>query len=58
MNEINEEFGEEKFISIIKSNSNLLAKELIDLILKEIKAHSGSVPQSDDITLMIIKRNA
>jgi sigma-B regulation protein RsbU (phosphoserine phosphatase) len=58
MNEINQEFGEEKFISIIKSNSNLLAKELIDLILKEIKAHSGSVPQSDDITLMIIKRNA
>ena len=58
MNEINQEFGEEKFISIIKSNSNLAAKELIDLVLKEIKAHSGSVPQSDDITLMIIKRNA
>lgn len=58
MNEINQEFSEERFISIIKSNANLAAKELIDLILKEIKAHSGSVPQSDDITLMIIMRNA
>lgn len=58
MNEINQEFSEERFISIIKSNANLAAIELIDLILKEIKAHSGSVPQSDDITLMIIMRNA
>ena len=56
MNAINQEFGEEKFISIVKANQNLSAKELIDVILKEIKAHSGDIAQSDDITLLIIKR--
>lgn len=58
MNEINQEFGEEKFISLVKANQNLPAKELIDLIIKEIKAHSGNVAQSDDITLMVVKRTA
>ncbi len=56
MNAINQEFGEEKFISIVKANQDLSAKELIDVILKEIKAHSGDIAQSDDITLLIIKR--
>ena len=58
MNRLNQEFGEEKFISLIKSNQNLSAKELNDLILNELKTHTGNVPQSDDITLMIIKRNS
>jgi len=58
MNELNQEFGEDKFISIVKSNQNLPAKELIDLIIKEVKAHSGNVAQSDDITLVIVKRIA
>ena len=58
MNEINQEFGEDKFISIVKANQDLPAKELIDLIIKEIKAHSGNVAQSDDITLVIVKRTA
>ena len=56
MNENNEEFGEEKLISIIKSNQDLKAKDLIDKIVTEVKAHSSKVEQSDDITLMVIKR--
>ncbi|MCG6914361.1 SpoIIE family protein phosphatase [bacterium BMS3Abin03] len=56
MNAINQEFGEEKFISIVKANQDLSGKELIDVILKEIKTHSGDIAQSDDITLLIIKR--
>jgi sigma-B regulation protein RsbU (phosphoserine phosphatase) len=57
MNNTNEEFGEEKLLSILKSNVNLLAKELIDKIVSEVKTHSSKVEQSDDITLMAIKRN-
>jgi sigma-B regulation protein RsbU (phosphoserine phosphatase) len=57
MNENNEEFGEEKLISILKSNQNSTSKELIDKIVSEVKAHSKKVEQSDDITLMVIKRN-
>lgn len=57
MNNTNEEFGEEKLLSILKSNVNLTAKELIDKIVSEVKTHSSKVEQSDDITLMVIKRN-
>lgn len=57
MNEKNEEFGEEHLITILKSNINLTAKELIDKIIAEVKAHSSKVEQSDDITLMVLKRN-
>jgi phosphoserine phosphatase RsbU/P len=57
MNNTNEEFGEEKLLSILKSNVNLSAKELIDKIVSEVKTHSSKVEQSDDITLMAIKRN-
>lgn len=57
MNEFEEEFGEEKLISIVESNISLPAKQLVDLIVKEVQEYSKKVEQSDDITLMVIKRN-
>ncbi len=57
MNEFDEEFGEEKLINIIKVNLNLSSKEIVDMIVKEVKLHSAKVEQSDDITIMVIKRN-
>ncbi len=57
MNASNLEFGEEKLLDILKSNLNLSAKELTEKIIAEVKSHSSRVEQSDDITLMVIKRN-
>ena len=57
MNENDEEFGEERLIRVLKLNVNSTAKELIDKIITEVKIHSSKVEQSDDITLMVIKRN-
>jgi sigma-B regulation protein RsbU (phosphoserine phosphatase) len=57
MNEFDEEFGEEKLINIIQANLNLSSKEIVDIIVKEVKLHSAKVDQSDDITIMVIKRN-
>lgn len=57
MNSNNEEFGEDKLLSLVKSNLKLPAKELIEKIVAEIKTHSSKVEQSDDITLMALKRN-
>ncbi len=58
MNSNNEEFGEEKLISIVKSNQDLKVKELIEKIVAEVRVHSSKVEQSDDITLLAIKRNS
>ena len=57
MNEYEEEFGEERLINVLKSNVNSTSKELIDKIVYEVKVHSNKVEQSDDITLMVVKRN-
>jgi len=58
MNSNHEEFGEEKLIAIVKSNQDLKVKELIENIVAEVKVHSSKVEQSDDITLLAIKRNS
>ena len=57
MNENNEEFGEDKLLNILKLNLSLSAKDLIEKIISEVKNHSRKVEQSDDITLMVLKRN-
>jgi len=57
MNSTNEEYSEEKLLSMLKSNVNLSAKDLIEKIVSEVKTHSSKVEQSDDITLMVVKRN-
>jgi len=57
MNENNEEFGKERLISILKTSTNSTSKEIIDKIVDAINVHSSKVEQSDDITLMLIKRN-
>jgi sigma-B regulation protein RsbU (phosphoserine phosphatase) len=56
MNENEEEFGEDRLKIIITLNLNLSSKELAEKIIGEVKNHSLKVPQSDDISLMIIKR--
>ena len=57
MNGNNEEFSEDKLLNILRSNVNLSAKELIEKIVSEVKTHSIKVEQSDDITLMVLKRD-
>ncbi len=56
MNKDHREFSEEKLIDIIKNNKNTQPDLLIEKIVTAVKEHSGTTPQSDDITLMIIKR--
>jgi phosphoserine phosphatase RsbU/P len=57
MNEKNEEFGDKRLEELIDRNSTFNSQELALEILSDVKKHSAGVPQFDDITLMIIKRN-
>ena len=58
MNEDNKEFGEEKFIDIINDYKNADPELIIDKIIFATRSHAGETPQSDYMTLMIIKRVA
>jgi len=48
-------FGEERLRAAISRNRGLRAKEIITEILADVRAFTGDHPQSDDITLMVVK---
>jgi sigma-B regulation protein RsbU (phosphoserine phosphatase) len=58
MNAEEEMFGEACIASLIDQYRHASASELIDKIIGAVKQHAGGYPQSDDITLLVIRRNA
>ena len=58
MNTQQEQFGEERLSQVIYENRSLSAMELIDKIVASAKTHAGAMPQSDDMTLIVVKRLA
>ena len=55
MNQENEQFTEERFEVILNKSTHLSAKEIIRQIQKELEIHTQATPQSDDITLLVLK---
>jgi sigma-B regulation protein RsbU (phosphoserine phosphatase) len=57
LNEKNEEFGEDRFLTMLKENVKSNADTLIEKVFNAIKTFVNDVPQSDDITIVVIKKN-
>lgn len=55
INNADEEFEEQRLIETIRVNRDLSAEEMRDKILSEVKKFSEDQPQSDDITLLLLK---
>jgi len=56
MNPRHKEYGIERLEEQAIRNSTFSSKETVDAILQDVKDHADGTPQSDDITLMVIKR--
>jgi sigma-B regulation protein RsbU (phosphoserine phosphatase) len=56
MNALEEEFGEDRLVEVIKQNRSKTSMELIDEIVNAVNRHAGSEPQMDDMTLVVIKK--
>jgi PAS domain S-box-containing protein len=56
MNDNLEEFGETKIRDVIEQNGYMHPKELEERITSAIKLHMGESPQSDDMTMILVKR--
>jgi sigma-B regulation protein RsbU (phosphoserine phosphatase) len=56
VNENDEEFGEERLVELIKAHRGKTAHQLVDSIFEAVREHSGSAPQMDDMTLLVIRR--
>lgn len=57
MNENEEEYSDEKMIDFFLNNSHISSKDFINDLVIDVKKHSGSALQSDDITALILKRS-
>jgi phosphoserine phosphatase RsbU/P len=51
-----EEFGEERFIEVLKQNRNRPAAEIVELVTKALTEFAAGAPQADDITLSVARR--
>lgn len=51
-----QEFGEDRLQKIVQDHRHERASSLLDEILKAVHRHAGSVPQSDDITVVVVKK--
>jgi len=50
-------FDDERIIDITRANSGEFAHEVQSAIIEAVQEFTGSAPQSDDITLMVLMRD-
>ncbi|MBL7974948.1 MAG: serine/threonine-protein phosphatase [Candidatus Kapabacteria bacterium] len=55
MDEDNKEFGDDRLKGVLCDHAHLSSNEILNVIVRDIKQHAGKAPQSDDITLLVIK---
>lgn len=55
MNQNDDQFSEEKLEAILKESTHLSAKEIINRVQQALESHTRGTPQSDDITLLVLK---
>ncbi len=51
-----EEYGEERFIAVLRENRTRPASEIVDAVTKSLAEFTAEAPQADDITLLVARR--
>jgi sigma-B regulation protein RsbU (phosphoserine phosphatase) len=57
-NEFDHPFGEDKLIALIREYRDRPVVSIIDGIIDAVKSHEGNMEQLDDLTLVLVKREA
>ncbi|MFN0159238.1 MAG: PP2C family protein-serine/threonine phosphatase [Bacteroidota bacterium] len=58
MNTMQEQFGTERLEQVIRSHRGSTSAQLINAIVDTVRKHAGAAPQTDDMTLIAINRQA
>jgi sigma-B regulation protein RsbU (phosphoserine phosphatase) len=51
-----EEWGDERFMSCLRSCCHLSSQEIVTKVFDELDAFAQNIPQHDDITMLVLKR--
>jgi serine phosphatase RsbU (regulator of sigma subunit) len=55
MNSANQEFGDDRFYTLIRDLAPRDSNQMLNLIVKALDDHKGNAPQSDDITIVTLR---
>ena len=55
MNAHNQEFGDERFYTLIRDLAPRDSNQMLNLVVKALDEHKGNAPQSDDITIVTLR---
>jgi len=56
MNAEREEYGEERLADALKRASGLEPSSILEAIVADLGAFTGQLPQEDDISMLVVKR--
>ena len=57
VNEFESPFGEERLLGCIREHAGLPAAALMQKIIEAVHTHEQGAPRSDDLTIVVVKRN-
>jgi serine phosphatase RsbU (regulator of sigma subunit) len=57
MDQSENEYTDERMINFFRANSGKAAADFVDAMVEDVRVHTSGFPQSDDITLLVLKRN-
>lgn len=58
MNSADEEYGEERLYEVVRANREESAAALVDRVFAAVKDFCGDAPQTDDMSMVVIRRGA
>jgi serine phosphatase RsbU (regulator of sigma subunit) len=58
MNHVNEEFGEDRFYKSVARHGHLDSRALISNLVSEVAQHRGQAEQSDDLTIITVRKTS
>jgi sigma-B regulation protein RsbU (phosphoserine phosphatase) len=50
-------FDEERLRAVVAANSGASAQQVLDAIVDAVRGFTGDLPQSDDLTLLVVRRS-
>jgi serine phosphatase RsbU (regulator of sigma subunit) len=56
MDVVGQQFGEERLRAAVAATPNASAQQVISAVVDAVQAFTGDAPQSDDLTLLVVKR--
>ncbi|MEO1085716.1 MAG: SpoIIE family protein phosphatase, partial [Acidobacteriota bacterium] len=58
MNSADEEYGEERLYEVVRANRDESAAALVDRVFAAVKDFCADAPQTDDMSMVVIRRKA